>query len=97
MIDYPEQNKLCLSEVDSDPHQDLKSNLTGFLILFVNHTITNFNISVSFLQNQVNSGKLDRDMKDIYMFEACIGDFQLGIDDLRETFAYVTNRKKYNY
>lgn len=65
MIDYPEQNKLCLSEVDSDSHQDLKSNLTGFLILFVNHTITNFNISVSFLQNQVNSGKLDRDIKDI--------------------------------
>ena len=80
---YDELYKLCFPVIDSDPHEDLKSNLTGILIILVNHTISNFNDNLVFLQKEIKSGKLDAETK--LMYNKCSESFGMGYTDLQES------------
>ena len=80
---YDELYKLCFSVIDSDPREDLKSNLTGFLIILVNHTISNFNDNLVFLQKEIKAGKLDAETK--LMYNKCSESFGMGYTDLQES------------
>ena len=75
--------KLYISEVDSDPRKDLKSNLTGILIIFVNHTTSNFKDNVMFLQREIKSGKLNGETKEMY--DTCLENFERGTTDLQQS------------
>ncbi|KAG6572377.1 hypothetical protein SDJN03_29105, partial [Cucurbita argyrosperma subsp. sororia] len=74
---------LCISEIDSDLREDLKSNLAGFLTIFVNRTINNFNDNLVFLQKEIKSGKLDAETK--LMYNKCSESFGMGYTDLQES------------
>ena len=80
---YNQLYKLCIPEIDSDPREDLKSSLTGILIIFVNHSISNFKDNIAFLQREIKSGKLNGETKEMY--DGCLEDFENGNDDLQET------------
>ncbi|XP_023511468.1 uncharacterized protein LOC111776286 [Cucurbita pepo subsp. pepo] len=80
---YNELYKLCIPEIDLDPREDLKSNLTGFLTIFVNHTINNFNDNLIFLQREIKSGKLDAETK--LMYDKCSESFGMGYTKLQES------------
>ena len=79
---YDQLYKLCIPDIDSDPREDLKSNLTGILIIFVNHIISNFNNNIAFLQKEIKSGKLNNEAKEMY--DGCLDDFERGSNALHE-------------
>ena len=79
---YDELYKVCIPVIDSDPREDLKSNLTGFLIIFMNHTMSNFNDNIVFLQREIQSGKLNAETKLVY--STCLESFRMGYSDLEE-------------
>ena len=70
-----------IHEIDSDSREDLKSNLTGILIIFVNHSISNFNDYIMFLQREIKSEKLNGETKE--MFVTCLENFERGTIDLQ--------------
>lgn len=80
---YDELYKLCILEINSDPREDLKSNLTGLFIIFVNHSISSFSDNIEFLQGEIKSGNLNGETK--LMFNTCLKIFERGNDDLQET------------
>jgi len=75
--------KVCNFEIDSDPREDLKSNLTGLLIIFISHSINNFKENIVFLQRELKSGKLNNETK--LMFNKCLENFERGNTDLQES------------
>lgn len=83
LIQYNDLYKVCIPEIDSDPREDLKSDLTGLLIIFVNHSISNFNDNIVFLKKEINSGKVNGDTKDI--MSMCLENFETGISALQES------------
>ena len=80
---YDELYKICIPEIDSDPREDLKTNLTGLLIILVNHSISNFNDNIEFLQREIKSEKLNGETK--HMLDTCLENFERGNRDLQET------------
>ena len=82
-IQYEQLYKICIPVVDSDPREDLKSNLTGLLIIFLNHSINNFNDNIGFLHREIKSGKLNGKTK--MMYGKCLEAFEMGNSDLQES------------
>lgn len=78
-----ELKNLCLSHINSDPRDDLKTSLTGFLTIFVNHSITDINNDILFLKKELNSNKIGHDTKDMYI--GCSDNYVMGLGDLQET------------
>ena len=89
-----ELKNLCLSQISSEPRNDLKSNLTGLLMIFVNQSISNFKNDISFLEKEINSNKISRDTKD--MLEDCLQNFQIGSVNLRETMEILQTKTGYD-
>ena len=88
---YKQLYKLCIPEIDSDPREDLKSNLTGILIIFVNHSISNFNDNIAFLKKEIKSGKLIGKTKEMY--DSCLDDFKRGNNALQEGMHILLTQK----
>ena len=82
---------MCLSLVNSDPREDLKTNLTGLLTIFVNHSITDINNDILFLNHELASNNVSRDSKEIYL--VCADNYVMGLSDLQETLEKLIKRR----
>lgn len=75
-----ELKDLCNSVIDSNPRQDLKSNLTGLLAIFVNQTLQAVIHDHSYLQSQIAHGHLDNLTQKVFI--SCMDQYQMSKDSL---------------
>ncbi|KAG6585821.1 hypothetical protein SDJN03_18554, partial [Cucurbita argyrosperma subsp. sororia] len=76
-----ELKDLCISVINSNPCEDLKSNLTGFLAIFINETLHVVIDDHSYLLNQTLNGQLDN--RTLQVFRSCASQYQMSKDSLR--------------
>lgn len=72
---YKELSQICIDVIDSDPRQDLKSNLSGFLAIFINHSIANTNNNHLYLLEQIKRPELDNKTRQV--FNKCLGHYEI--------------------
>lgn len=75
--------KVCVDVIDSDPHQDLKLNLTGLLAIVVKHSIANVTDDYSYLLEQLKRSDLDKYTRQI--FDVCVEEYKRGLDTLKSS------------
>lgn len=76
-----ELKDVCISVIHSNPHEDLKSNLTGLLALFINQTLHAVVDDHSYLLNQTQNAQLDDQTRQA--FTSCVTQYQMSRDSLQ--------------
>ena len=76
-----ELKDLCNSVIGSDPRDDLKSNLTSLLTIFINQTLRVVVDDHSYLYNQTLNGELDN--RTLEVFKSCMNLYQMSKDSLQ--------------
>lgn len=80
---HEELCKICIDVIDSDPHQDLKLNLSGLLAIFINHSIANATDNNLYLVEQLKRPGLDNRTQQI--LNSCTDLYGRGINVLTST------------
>ncbi|XP_022137307.1 uncharacterized protein LOC111008804 [Momordica charantia] len=84
--------KVCIDVIDSDPHQDLKLNLSGLLAIFINHSIDNATDNHLYLMEQLKRSDLDKDIR--YTFNVCVEQYERGLDILKSSLEALLKNDK---
>ncbi|CAK9308720.1 unnamed protein product [Citrullus colocynthis] len=76
-----ELKHLCIFLIFSNSHDDLKSNLTGLLTIFVNQTLLVVADDELYLSDQTLNGRLDNRTQQVFM--NCMTQYQMSKDSLQ--------------
>lgn len=78
-----ELKDVCISVIDNNPHEDLKSTLKGILVIFVNENLRVIVEDRSYLLNQTAlNGESSLDNRTRQVFVNCVTQYQMSKDCL---------------